>query len=124
MLAWLKDRFRPIRHGDPVLGNMRYLRDGQFWEGWTQFVPIGAEVEVLLSGAPLGPTEEQRAFLKAVEARYDSLWPAVEDQLREAASADPACRQGSRFVLKGIDLPEALGSEPTWELLYETDPPS
>jgi hypothetical protein len=124
MLAWLKDIFRPIRRVDPLFGPMRCLRDSQLWEGWAPFAPVPADVEVLFSALPGGPSEEQRAFFKASEARYQALWPVVETELNEAAEAATSRPEGGRFILKGIDLPCKVGTEPKWELLYETEPQS
>lgn len=124
MLGWLKDLVRPIHRADAQFGNMRYVRDGSVWEGWARFPPIEGQVEVLLSGSLAGPTSEQRAFFGQLEAGYSALWPVVERELRQALAADLAAPQEARFLLKGIDLRELLGSLPEWELLYETEPPS
>jgi hypothetical protein len=124
MLSWFKDLVNPVRRVDTAFGNMRYLRDGEVWEGWAEFRPIQSQVEVLFSGSLAGPTDEQRAFFGQLERDYPALWPRVEGELRKALATDADAPQDARFLLKGIDLPKVLGALPDWELLYETEPPS
>ena len=123
MLSWLKDLVVPIHRADSMFGRMRYLRNGGVWEDWAEFPPIEGRVEVLLSGSLEGPTDEQRVFFGQLEASYPGVWPDVECELRKALEADPAAPQSAKFLLKGVDLPKALGALPEWELLYETEPP-
>lgn len=125
MLEWWKDLIRPIRIKDSRFGNLRYLRDARFWEGQAAFVPTHTVVEVLISGEPSGPTEQQRVFFDELEQRYNSLWPEVRKRLE--TEAQRAQIDGAReFILVCVDLPPAgsIGSDPEWALSYETDPRS
>lgn len=125
MFEWWKDLIRPIRIKDSRFGNLRYLRDARFWEGQAAFVPTHTVVEVLISGEPSGPTEQQRVFFNELEQRYNSLWPEVRKRLE--TEAQRAQIDGAReFILVCVDFPPAgsIGSDPEWALSYETDPRS
>jgi hypothetical protein len=60
---------------------MPYLSDARFWEGKASFRPIDRDVEVLILCDATGPRDEQRTFFDNLEARYDSLWPAIKERL-------------------------------------------
>ena len=123
MIDWLKDLVRPIRRTDPQFGRMRYLRDTCTWEGWTSFAPTGGQVEVLLSGDRTGPSEQQRQFVRTLETRYASIFPAVRSSLIEAVGPEAGISGlPVEFTLVAIDLPAELTDATTWELCYETEP--
>jgi hypothetical protein len=125
MIEWLKDIFSPIHAQDPDFGRMRYLRDSNTWEGHMQFSPIGGLVEILLSGGPSGPSQQQRTFLRAVETRYSELWPIVKAHLLEAAAPIPEVSATAQaFTLVAVDLPAEVDGNVSWELCYETEPKS
>ena len=125
MLQWLKDVIRPIRRQDQRFGPMRYLRDTRTWEGWTEFSPVKGNVEVLLSGGPEGPTENQRQFIELLESRYPALVSEVRAHPMEAAAAQPNINGDAvRFTLVAVDLPAEVTDDMSWELCYETEPKS
>jgi hypothetical protein len=121
MLAWFKDLIAPIHRDDPRFGVLRYLRDARFWEGKVPFRPTKRQIEVLVSGQPTGPTEDQRKFFDALEGRYDALWPAIKEKLDMESQRVGAVSHD--FELVSIRVPERFWQDAEWELSYETRSP-
>jgi hypothetical protein len=122
MLDWIKELFSPIRKADPLLGELRYLRDAKFWEGKINFQPLQKEVEILIDGEPAGPSEQQKQFYKTIESRYDHLWPNVDDKLKSEADAVKLEKINS-FELVCISIPQDPNAN-SFELSYEANPES
>ena len=121
MLDWIKDLFSPIRIVNPFFGQLRYLRDAKFWEGKISFAPLQKQVEILIDGNPIGPSEEQAEHYQTIESRYNEIWPHVENLLKSKVH-EIKLENIKSFELVCISIPE--DSTSGFELSYETDPES
>jgi hypothetical protein len=120
MLSRLFARFRPLRLVDPVFGSLRFQRVG-FWEGRVTFTPTQSEVEVLLDGGPLGPSEAQRHFFTELSSRFHATLPALVKAMRErlASYQGPRKAQTESFTLVCIGLPADPSESSSCELSFE-----
>ena len=73
-----------------------------------------------VDGKPIGPSAEQVEHYKAIESRYTTIWPQIEDKLKSEAR-DTEFEDIKSFELVCISIPEDPTSG-SFELSYETDP--
>lgn len=117
----LKWRLGPWIKNDPVFAFIRYQRVG-FWEGKTEFAPLGGEVSIPVDGDESRPTPSQRHYYREIEKRYKSLRneiaPELLQQLRNWNVEIDRDDVWKTFVLEGIGIPDLDAGGDEWELTY------
>ena len=121
-LEWLLDVVRPVRRSDAQFGQMRFLRQVQWWEATMRFEPIDAGVSLLIRAPRSGPTASQRGFVREFQSRYARLEPLLVQELRVEAD-ELGLPTTTKFVLDFVEVPATHGTNARWRLGFRTVPP-
>ncbi len=113
--------FEPQNIDVPGLGTLTSTKHG-VWEGHITLPGHDAPIPLTIGGAPQPPTEAMRAFLDAIQERFE----AVEAELARTLFVDiDPMDDGStpeqvfaQMTLLGVHIPADVSRDVDWELGY------
>lgn len=94
-----------------------------YWEGKGFFQPLNREIEYFIDAGKEGPTEEQVAFYKEVENRYEELLKQArvifDRECGEWLSRDVIEQYEKPYILSSLSIPRMDERPLQWEMSYD-----